>query len=102
MKTIFNLALLLLLSLVARSQQSIPDSLRKILQKATTDSASHNASYNLYLYYIEANRDSALSYVGNRLTLAQKNKIALAEAAALTSKAYQYNAVANTQKPSKT
>jgi len=93
MKTIFNTALLLLLPFIARSQQSIPDSLRRILQKATSDSARHNASYNLYLYYIEANRDSALLYVGIRLTLARKNKIALAEAAALTSKAYQYNAV---------
>jgi len=93
MKTILKIAFFLLFPILAKAQQSIPDSLRAILQNATTDSARHNASYNLYLYFIEANRDSALFYVEQRLTLAKKNNIKLAEAAALISLAYQYNAI---------
>ncbi len=84
---------LILLSASVCAQQSKPASLRNILQTATTDSARHNASFNLYLYFIEADRDSALFFAQQRLTLSQKNNIKLAEAAALTSKAYQYNAM---------
>ncbi|REG91070.1 hypothetical protein [Algoriphagus antarcticus] len=72
MKTLLKIALFLLLPFIAKAQQSKLDSLRNILQTATTDSARHNASYNLYLYFIEANRDSALFYVEQRLTLAKK------------------------------
>ena len=41
----------------------------------------------------EAKRDSALFYAEQRLTFAKKNNFKLAEAAALISKAYQYNAM---------
>jgi two-component system, NtrC family, sensor kinase len=92
MKTFVRITLLLLLPFIAIAQDSKPDSLRKILQNATTDMARHNASVNLYFFFLEANRDSALFYADNRLAIARKNKIALAEAAALLSKAYQSNA----------
>jgi tetratricopeptide (TPR) repeat protein len=93
MKTILKISLFLFLPFIAKAQQSTHDNLQDILQNATTDSARYNASYNLYLYFIEANRDSALFYVEKRLALAIKNKIKLAEAAALISRAYQYNAM---------
>jgi two-component system, NtrC family, sensor kinase len=92
MKSFFKIILLLLLPFIVIAQDSKPDSLRKILQYATTDMARHNASVNLYFFFLEANRDSALFYADNRLAIARKNKIALAEAAALLSKAYQSNA----------
>ncbi|MEO5647864.1 MAG: ATP-binding protein [Chitinophagaceae bacterium] len=90
---ILQVACLLFLPFIAKAQQVKPDSLRTVLQNATTDSARHNASYNLYLHFLEANRDSALLYSEKRLALAKKNRIKLAEAAALISKAYQYNAM---------
>ncbi len=93
MKTILKTAFLLLLPFIAEAQQSKSDSLRKILQTATTDIARYNAYVNLYFFILESNRDSAFIYAENRLILARKNKIALAEAAALISKGYQYNAI---------
>ena len=93
MKKILKLAFLLLLPFISKAQQSKSDSLRTILQNAITDSARHNASFNLYLYFIEAKRDSALFYAEQRLTFAKKNNFKLAEASALISKAYQYNAM---------
>ena len=93
MKRILKIAFLLLLPFIAKAQQSKPDSLRKILQTATTDIARYNAYVNLYFFILESNRDSAFIYAENRLILARKNKIALAEAAALISKGYQYNAI---------
>ena len=91
MKRIFKIAFLLLVSFIANAQQSNPDSLRRILQNATTDSARHNAYVELYYYYLELNRDSALYYADKRLTLARQNNQKLAEAFALGSKGYQYN-----------
>jgi len=93
MKKILKITFLLLLPFISKAQQSRVDSLRNVLQTAITDSDRHNASYNLYLYFLETNRDSALFYAEKRLTLAKKDNIKLAEAAALTSKAYQYNAM---------
>jgi two-component system, NtrC family, sensor kinase len=92
MKTFLKITLLLLFPFFVIAQDIKPDSLRKILQYATTDMARYNASVNLYFFFLEANRDSALFYADNRLALARKNKIALAEAAVLLSKAYQSNA----------
>jgi signal transduction histidine kinase len=93
MKSTLTVAFLLLFHLIAEGQQSYPDSLRTILQNAPTDSVRYNASYNLTLHFLESNRDSALFYIENRLSLAKKNDIKLAEAAAYTSKAYQLNAI---------
>jgi two-component system, NtrC family, sensor kinase len=91
MKTIFKIALLLLLPFIAMTQQKVPDNLWRNLQYATTDSARHNACVELYLYYIELNRDSALFYAEKRFALASQNNQKLAEAYALGSMGYQYN-----------
>ncbi len=81
----------LCLAAIANAQISRPDSLRKVLQHATSDSARHNACIDLYFYYFELNRDSGLYYTEKRLDLARKNNIKLAEASALISIGYQYN-----------
>jgi two-component system, NtrC family, sensor kinase len=91
MKTILKIAFLLLLPFNADAQLSNPDSLRRILQDATSDSARHYACVELYYFYLELNRDSALFYAEKRLTLAKQNNQKLAEAFALGSKGYQYN-----------
>ena len=91
MKSLINIPLLLLLPFIANAQQNKPDSLRAILQNATTDSARHNACIDLYFYYFEGNRDSALFYAEKRLELARKSNQKLAEAGALISIGYQYN-----------
>ncbi len=91
MKSILKTSLLLLLPFIANSQQSKPDSLRAILRNAATDSARHNACIDLYFYYFEGNRDSALFYAEKRLELARKNNQKLAEAGALISIGYQHN-----------
>ena len=93
MKLILKISLLLLLPFVSRSQQSRPDSLRKILQNASTDIARHNACVDIYIYYWEVNRDSALFYAEKRLTIAKENNQKLAEAFALGSKGYQYSSI---------
>ena len=91
MKPIFKITFLLLVSFIANAQDSNPDSLRRILQHATTDSARHNTYVELYYHYLEVNRDSALYYAEKRLNLARQNNQKLAEAFALVSKGYQYN-----------
>jgi len=91
MKTILKISFLLFLPFIAYAEQSNTDSLRRILQNASTDSARHNACVELYYFYLELNRDSALYYAEMRLTLAKQNEQKLAEAFALASKGYQYN-----------
>jgi signal transduction histidine kinase len=91
MKTILKTALFLLLPFIAMTQQKVPDNLWRNLQHATSDSARHNASVELYFYYIELNRDSALFYAERRYALAMQNNQKLAEAFALGSMGYQYN-----------
>ena len=66
MKRILKIACLLLIPFIANAQHSKPGSLRKIVQTKTTDSARHNASYNLY--FLQANRDSAFLHVAKRLS----------------------------------
>ena len=93
MKSLLKIAFLLLLPFIANAQQNKPDSLRTILQNARTDSARHNAYVELYFYYFEVNRDSALFYAEKRLAIAKQNNQKLAEAFALVSKGYQYNSI---------
>ncbi len=91
MKTILKVILILLLAIITNAQQNKPDSLQTILRNAISDSAKHNAYAELYWYYYEVNRDSALYYAEKRLTLARQNNQKLGEAAAFISKGYQYS-----------
>jgi signal transduction histidine kinase len=89
MKISWTFLLLLSMPACAYTQQRIPDSIRKILQRATNDSLKYEASRALYGYYEEVNRDSALHYAEQNLLLARKNNKKLVEVMALDTKAYQ-------------
>ena len=88
------LILLFPLSVKAQSvqplrMQNLSDSLRLILKTAPNDSIRHEACRLLYNYYEESNRDSALYYAEQRLSLSKKNNKKIVEAFALGIKGYQ-------------
>ncbi len=88
MKTCIKIVLLLLLPAFAFSQQNTPDSLRKALQNATTDSARFNINFQLEDYFRERNRNSALNYIDICLAIAQKNNQRLDEIIATDERGY--------------
>lgn len=65
------------------------DSLKKTAISETNDSLRYIAVRNLYNYYEELNRDSALHFANQELILAQKNNKKLIEVLALGNIAYQ-------------
>src|SRR5476651_1196091 len=83
MKICIKIVLLLLIPALGMAQQSHLDSLKKALHAARTDSARYSRLSDLDDYYSESNRDSALYYVVQALTIAKKNKRLLDEASAL-------------------
>jgi tetratricopeptide (TPR) repeat protein len=88
MKTCIKIVLLLLIPTLAMAQQSRLDSLRKALRAAQTDSARYLQLGDLLNYYAEVNRDSALYYDGQELSIARKNGQSLDEAVVLDDKGY--------------
>jgi signal transduction histidine kinase len=89
MRIFYILFVFLLHSLLAKSQQKIPDSLHLAFQLASTDSAKFVHARAIYTYYEETNRDSALHYARYRYELARKNGRAIEEAYLLGQLAYQ-------------
>jgi len=86
----FSITLLfLLVAVLGQSQKTMEDSLRTILERATTDSGKYEAGRTLYTYYEEINRDSSLYYADLNLSLARKHHKKLAEAMTLDTKGYQ-------------
>ena len=69
-------------------QQSIT-SLRNAYLLAKTDSSRQLACLDLIVYYNEVNRDSALYYIEERLTIARRSGYKILEASVLNSKGYQ-------------
>src|SRR3954470_15907368 len=84
-----KLLLLFLLPLFSNAQLRVPDSLINIAANANSDSARYAASTNIYNYYEESNRDSALYYAEQGLVLARKNNKLLNEANSCCRKGYQ-------------
>ncbi len=80
--------LILLFPVLATAQQDI-DSLKKNLAHASDDSARYHAFSDIYNYYEESNRDSALLYSENELSISRKNNKKLCEVLSLNHKAYQ-------------
>jgi signal transduction histidine kinase len=64
------------------------DSLQLALRNAANDTVRMDAYYNLALYYLETNRDSAVYYDNKCIVLAQQLGIKLDEAAALSDRGY--------------
>ncbi|MCW3120065.1 MAG: tetratricopeptide repeat protein, partial [Chitinophagaceae bacterium] len=89
MKTCTRITLFLLVPAFIHAQQSVADSLRKVLNNAISDSMRYAADKELYNYYEELNRDSALYYAEQNLMLARKNNKKLIEVFALDIKGYQ-------------
>ena len=87
MKRILKIALFVGLPFVLRAQNI--DSLKKELNIAKNDSLRYSLYKNIYNFYEESNRDSALRYAGLQLQLAKKNNQKLLEVIALDNKAYQ-------------
>ncbi len=64
------------------------DRLQLALKNATNDTVRMDAYYNLALYYMETNRDSAVYYDNKSIALAQQLRLKLNEAHALSDKGY--------------
>jgi signal transduction histidine kinase len=64
------------------------DRLQLALRNAANDTVRMDAYYNLALYYLETNRDSAVYYDNKSIALAKQLRIKLDEAAALSDKGY--------------
>jgi len=89
MKICFKILLLLLIPVLATAQQHLPDSTIKAFKNATNDSLRYRANRNAYDYFEEINRDSALYYADQALSLARKNNKKLIVVSILAFKGYQ-------------
>ena len=87
MKRLFQI-LLLLIPLFCCSQQSIVDSLERLLPSTTTDSARFRLLYQIGFSYRYINYDSALFYADKSLLVAQRNRKELNVAVALSAKGF--------------
>ncbi len=74
---------------ISVSGQQLPDSLRKALQQSDVDSIIYQTTIQIYNYYEELNRDSALFYADRSVLLSRKNNKKINEAYSLSRKAYQ-------------
>jgi len=80
---------LLLLPAFSDAQLSGIDSLRLAYNIAPDGPAKFKAASNVYFYYQELNRDSALYYTEQQLTIAERSKNKIGEGVALVSRSYQ-------------
>ena len=83
-----KLILLIILPISVTAQQGNPDSLRQALKIAVTDSARFSILGDLENYYLEINRQTALFFTDQRLSIAKKNNHTLDEALTLDRKGY--------------
>jgi len=83
-KTLF----MLFIPILGMAQQHYPDSLKKVLKTAHTDSSRYSALNGIGEFYVEINGDSALYYLDQALAIAKKNDKAVNEAATLARKGY--------------
>ncbi len=88
MKQFLKTLLLILLPLLLNAQQKV-DSLKRILSHAPDDSTRYHACWDIYNFYEETNRDSALYYADQELMLSRRNNKKLTEILSLNHKAYQ-------------
>ena len=88
MKSALKIILLLLLPAFSNAQMRRLDSLKLALNNEVNDTLRMAIYREIYFYYNETNRDSALYLAEQHLLLAQKLKLKLWEAAGLNSKGY--------------
>jgi len=89
MRTVYKIALLLLLPAFSKAQLINIDSLKAVFNNAPDGQLKFQAGNNIYYYYQELNRDSALHYTGLQLAIAKRKNNKIAEGVASVNKSYQ-------------
>jgi signal transduction histidine kinase len=89
MKDLLKVVLLLLLPLLAHSQTNNIDSLITAYNNSPEGPLKFKAASNVYFYYQELNRDSALFYTEKQLLVAKHKHNKIGEGVALVNKSYQ-------------
>jgi two-component system NtrC family sensor kinase len=88
MKLYIKILLMLLLPTIVIAQRPNPDSLKKRLMAAKTDSARYSVTVRLGFYYLERNRPLSLNYWDQAILIAKKNDHPIDEAFGLALKAF--------------
>jgi len=88
MKKYLKILLLLLVPLLGRAQQHLPDTIIQAIKTASNDSLRYKANHDASLYFEEINKDSALYYNEKCLSLSEKDQKKLVTARCLASKGY--------------
>jgi len=87
-KTCLVIVMFALIPALSMAQKSLIDSLHAALKSANTDSARFTRLTDLYSYYVESNRDSALYYNSEAFFITTKNNKAMEQALVLDDKGY--------------
>ena len=95
MKVLLKIVLFLLLPVLADSQSNNIDSLRAAFNDAPDGPLKFKTASNVYYYYQELNRDSALFYAEQQLQIGKRNHNKIAEGIGSVSKAYQLMGLGN-------
>jgi len=90
-----KILLVLLLPVLSQAQLTHIDSLNNVLKNAPDGPLRYKAASNVYFYYQELNRDSALHYADLLLQIAQRNHHMIAEGVALVNASYQLSGLGN-------
>ena len=85
---IYKNLLMLLLPTIVIAQRPNPDSLKKRLMAAKTDSARYSVTRRLGFYYLDRNRPLSLNYWDQAILIAKKNDHPIDEAFGLALKAF--------------
>jgi two-component system NtrC family sensor kinase len=88
MKKCAKILLLLLVPILTRAQQHLPDTIRQAIETASNDSLRFKANHDAALYFEEVNKDSALYYNNKCLLLSEKDQKKLVTARCLAAKGY--------------
>src|SRR6187200_2261212 len=90
MRSVLKITLFLLLPFYTKAQQKGSDSLLMALKNAANDTVRMVTLKELVSYYTESDRDSAMFYVENAITIAKKINQPLWVAELLLLKAYLF------------
>ena len=89
MRTSLKIILIFLLPVLVHSQSNNIDSLRAAFNNAPVGGLGFKATSNIYFFYQELNRDSALFYAEKQLLIAKRYNNIIGEGVALVNKSYQ-------------
>ena len=89
MRSFSKIALFVLLPVFTQAQPINIDSFKTVFRNAPEGALRFKAASDVYFYYQEINRDSALYYTNQQLLTAQLKNNKIAEGVALVNKSYQ-------------